>query len=480
MRRLLIAATVATLASQAGASQDAIRPEEGVGIGPHRGLLSVGDQKQLLFDDAFFSSHRGFRWRVCPPRKTGERNLVADRPWEDFIINAWCTVMEDEGRYRMWYEAYDRSYTSDFEARYCYAESLDGIHWEKPSLGLQAFAGSMDNNILFEQLGGGPTHGGTVFKDPQAPPEERYKFIYLAGEAVGAGVSPDGIHWTRYEGGPILNVASDTQTVAFWDPRIERYVTYCRLWTPDRTIGRSESPDFFRFPDAAEVLRCDAHDPPDTDMYNSAAIKYPYAENAYLMFPSLYHHPTDTLEAHLAVSRDGVHWARPERRPFIPNGEPGEMDDASIYCAVGVLRSGDELWMYYYASRAKHNETYPNLLSYGGVYSRAVLRLDGYVAMHAGLVPAEFTTHPLTFTGARLEVNAKVHDGGFVRIELQDADGNPVPGWTLDESSPLTGDSVRHVVRWRNGSDVTALAGRPTRVRAIARDASLYAFQFAS
>ena len=443
------------------------------------GLLNVGDRKQLLFDAAFFDSHSGWIFRVCPPRKTGEPSLVADRPWESFIINAWHTVMEDGGRYRMWYEAYDKTYTSDFQARYCYAESTDGIHWTKPSLGLETFDGSTDNNILFNQLGGGPTHGGTVFLDPTAPPDVRYKFIYLSGDGVGAGLSADGIHWRRYEGGHVLAVPSDTQTVALWDDRLERYVCYCRLWTHNRTIGRSESADFLHFPAATEVLGCDALDPPDTDMYNNAAIKYPYADNAYFIFTSMYHHATDTLDVQLAVSRDGVSWSRPERRPFIANGEPGEFDDAAIYCGVGLLRMGDELSMYYYGSRVKHNQNEPKYVSYGGTYSRAVLLLDGYVAAVAGLVPAEFTTYPLTFSGSRLGLNARVRESGYVRVELQGEDGAPLPGFALDDCVPLAGDNVRHTVSWKAGADLSALAGKPTRMRVVARDASLYAFQFA-
>ncbi len=448
-------------------------------------LYDVGDRKQLLFDDAFFESHKGFWWRVCPPRKTGERNLVADKPWENFIINAWLTVMEDGGQYRMWYEAYDKTHPSDAQARYCYAESRDGIHWEKPVLGLETFAGSKDNNILFNGLGGRGNHGGTVFKDPNAPPAERYRFFYLSSDPAGkewgvyGGHSPDGLHWQRYDQGPVLKVSSDTQSVCFWDDRLSKYVGYCRLWTPSRTIGRSETTDFLNFPPAVEVLGCDDADPADTDMYNSAAIKYPYAANAYFIFTSTYHHTADNLDVQLAVSRDGVHWTRPERKPFIPNGPPGSMDDATIYCGVGLLRQGDELWMYYHASRARHNQVEPQWIGSEGVYTRAVLRLDRYVALDASAMPAEFTTHPLTFTGSRFEVNADVRPGGSVRFELQDAAGKPIPGRTLDDCTPVAGDSLRHVVTWKSGADLTALAGKPTRVHCVAKDASLYAFQFA-
>ncbi|MBI2299435.1 MAG: hypothetical protein HYU66_10920 [Armatimonadetes bacterium] len=316
------------------------------------------------------------------------------------------------------------------------------------------------------------------------PPAERYKFIYLSGDQaagynVWAALSPDGIHWQRHNAGPVLRVGSDTQTVAFWDERLGRYVAYCRLWNPSRTIGRAESADFFNFPPADEVLAADAQDPPDADLYNSAAMKYPFAENAYLIFTSVYYHPSDNLEVHLAVSRDGIHWRRPERRAFIPNGPPGSFDDGMVYCGTGVLRRGAELWMLYWGSRARHNQHVPALVHSGGVYSRAVLRLDGYVALDASLQPATFVTHPLTFTGTRLEVNAAVRPGGSVRFVLQDEAGQPLPGFGLDECEPVSGDSVRHVVRWKGGADVSARAGKPTKLRAVAVDASLYAFQFA-
>jgi len=446
-------------------------------------LFNVGSQKQLLFDDAFFESHKGFWWRVCPPRKTGERNLVADKPWESFIINAWQTVMEDEGKYRMWYEAYDKTYGGDDQARYCYAESSDGIHWTKPNLGLETFDGSKENNILFNRLGGQSNHGGTVFKDPTAQADERYKFIFLSCDAerknwaVYGGHSPDGLHWTRYPGGPILNVGSDTQTVGFWDEALKKYVSYCRLWTHGRTVGRSETADFLHFPMAREVLGCDEQDPPDTDMYNSAAIKYPYAANAYFIFTSMYPHPSDNLEVQLAVSRDGVNWTRPERRPFIPNGEPGSFDDATVYCGVGLIRQGEELWMYYHGSRARHNQVYPQHIDHEGVYSRAILKLDRYVAVDASAMPAEFVTKPLTFSGSKLEINADVRAKGEVRFELQSAEGKVLPGFALDDCQPLKGDNLRHVVTWRGG-DLKALAGQAVRVRCVARDASLYAFQF--
>ncbi|MBI4340532.1 MAG: hypothetical protein HY680_11365, partial [Chloroflexi bacterium] len=65
-----------------------------------------------------------------------------------------------------------------------------------------------------------------------------------------------------------------------------------------------------------------------------------------------------------------------------------------------------------------------------------------------------------------------------VRVEIQDADGRPIPGYALEEGSELYGDEIEGVVPWRDGPDVSALAGRPVRLRFALKDADLYALRF--
>ena len=58
----------------------------------------------------------------------------------------------------------------------CYAMSKDGLHWEKPELGLIDFNGSKKNNIVIEY-----THGVAVMKDlHETDPQNRYKAIHMA------------------------------------------------------------------------------------------------------------------------------------------------------------------------------------------------------------------------------------------------------------------------------------------------------------
>ena len=68
--------------------------------------------------------------------------------------------------------------------------------------------------------------------------------------------------------------------------------------------------------------------------------------------------------------------------------------------------------------------------------------------------------------------------GGSVRVALLDPEGEPIPGYGLDDSDVLKGNSVRRLVTWRKGPDVSALSGQPLRLNWKLRDVKLYAFQF--
>ncbi len=110
---------------------------------------------------------------------------------------------------------------------------------------------------------------------------------------------------------------------------------------------------------------------------------------------------------------------------------------------------------------------------------RYTLRLDGFVSINAPWKGGELITRPLKFDGKRLEINFATSAAGSVRIEMQNPDGTPVPGFTLDDCPALFGDSVDRAVTWRKGSDVSTLAGKAVRLRFVLKDADLYSFRVA-
>lgn len=51
-------------------------------------------------------------------------------------------------------------------------------------------------------------------------------------------------------------------------------------------------------------------------------------------------------------------------------------------------------------------------------------------------------------------------------------------GFSLADSSELIGDEIERVYAWKSGSDLSAVRGRPVRVRFVLKDADLYAYRF--
>ena len=87
-------------------------------------------------------------------------------------------------------------------------------------------------------------------------------------------------------------------------------------------------------------------------------------------------------------------------------------------------------------------------------------------------------TKPIKFTGSKLSVNFSTSAAGSMRVEIQDADGGPIQGFTLDECPEIFGDAIEQEVSWKGASDLGSLAGKPVRLRFAIKDADVYSFQF--
>ncbi len=170
------------------------------------------------------------------------------------------------------------------------------------------------------------------------------------------------------------------------------------------------------------------------------------------------------------TSRDGLHWDRRFREAFVRPG-PDRLNwmHRSNMAAWGVVPTGPaEISMYY----GEHYNTPQNQLR------RMVLRTDGFASVRAPAAGGEFVTRPLIFRGRELVLNYATSAAGSVRVEVQDADGKPLPGLTLADGPEIYGDEIERVVAWKGGSDLRRFAGRPVRLRFVLRDADVYALRF--
>ena len=111
---------------------------------------------------------------------------------------------------------------------------------------------------------------------------------------------------------------------------------------------------------------------------------------------------------------------------------------------------------------------------------RCTLRIDGFASLNASFAGGEMVTKPLVFTGHQLAINYSTSAAGGLRIEIQEANGRPIPGYALADCPEIIGDQIERVVAWTGGSDLSKLAGRAVRLRVTMKDADLYSLQFQS
>ena len=490
-------------------------------------IKHVGNRKQLFIDHKFIDSEQNITLRPNPPEKLPKPVIKSDKPWEAFSLTYFSVVHED-GKFRMWYQAWMEDYwlKGNDTSKVCYAESRDGKNWVKPNLGLVEFNGSKDNNIVLD--GGLAARLAYVFKDtnPKAPASQRYKMLWGLGQ-TSIRTSPDGIHWS--EPGPVVwDYSWDTQKQAWWDEDLGKYVIYVRSQVSKDTTNPSDLPFPFVDPipsdppvvdpnlyrglrmlarvETADILQqwpskncrtifCgDELDPPHTDFYHSGGVyKYPYADDAYFMFPWIYEswphssvYNDGVINGVFAASRNGWNWMRYDRKVYIPRGVKGEMDYGCAQPLGPLFRDGDFLYQFYSGWpwthggwRAMTAEEKADRTNWGlSEYRLNKYRLDGFVSADAPAGGGWLLTPPLKFDGNRLVLNIETLECGSARVAILDADGNPLPGFSIDDCALIQTDDVDYIVTWNGESDVSSLANTSVRLRFEMTSTKLYAFQF--
>ena len=389
--------------------------------------------------------------------------------------------------YKMWY------YNTTNDYRYAY--STDGISWTLPTYSDVLVPGT--NEVV--------TGGDTVWLDLDEPnPARRYKSFGVDAGALKIYVyfSADGIHWTGKQSFDI-NTLSD-RTTAFWNPFRHVWVNSDRgsaglAATPYRSgyVSRvrfySESKDLVTWTPSDPGLTfwtgADDHDPPyagpggaPPELYTLDGVAY---ESVMVGLFSWFHpgigykdytQPGPILvEVGVGFSRDGFSWVRPTRASgptgaFIPASNiPGTWNAYNTQSVGGgMLVVGDELWFYFSARTLQK--------PLDGTFSTglATLRRDGFYSMDAGTSQGTLTTRTLHFTGNHLFVNVKDPSGQLL-VEVLDADGNVIPGFSMANSAALGVDKTLQEVTW-NGANLASLAGQNIKFKFYLTNGSLYSF----
>ena len=481
----------------------------------------------VLFLDLWELSERRHVDLVVNTAKKDPRNPVLEGEPGSWDAQAICygTVLHDEGRYRMWYTA--RSGSTDC-AVCCYAESDDGITWERPNLGLFEYHGSTHNNIC--ALGeippqeiairsGRPTPNPSVYKDErETDPNKRYKMMLNSQYVHDVKLfcllmySPDGIHWIPADPHPEITgrtpfmraergVVELMESNAFFFDELEQ--DPARRWKIyGQAAGRTgpggevrvgvvaHSPDGERW--TVEWNR-PVLDPRGGSYVGDHLLSvWPYREY-YLGVPDVWPE-SRSCDDELTVSRDGYHFVRvADGQKLIARGEMGEWDAQFVSNANTLVTADGQILIYYAGTRQ------PNLIGHPGTHyiiedathgqtGLARVPVDGWTYLRARSDRCEgsLTTNPIdgsSLAGLDLTVKADHLRPGsdYLMAELiREPDGTVLPGFSAADCTPVDTDADAAIVRWgeRGAGEAAAAAAVRVRFHLMGDGARFYCFGF--
>ncbi len=457
---------------------------------------------------------RGIRIAVQPAQRRGDI-IPKERPWEVRSIGV-KTLIKDGDVYKLWASCVDASGQSNA----CYFESDDGQRWSRPALGLVEYEGSTANNLL------PACPAESVFLDPSAPPEQRYKGVAVLPisrekftefkrqrprdwepradrrdvgpdhiYAFHGCVSADGHRWSVLP--DIFNVEhADTQNIGTYDPIAGKYVIFSRTWLVGdrdprvaegtgqvwyavgrRSIGRTESTTFGNFPVSELIMAPPPEMPPSEVLYTNCYTTIPKAPDLRLMFPSIWSTESDATRLMIAASPDGKVWNWVPGGTVLDTGEFQTFDGGCLFASPNLTETANgDFVLPYSGYRFPHkyprgHEDFPPNIGYAIWPKGRMIALEapqrGSFAMVAVVPP-----------GPWLRINATTRRGGSIRVEACNLQRQPLSGRAMADCRPIIGDQFNAPVTWSGGGDLGVSPGEAVVLRFELDQAKIFALDF--
>jgi len=493
---------------------------------------------ELFLDNAMLKSTPGVSRKLHQPKKHLRNPVVrCDRWCDGKYLQPYTTMYDKEDKlFKMWARAgsdAETGYVGGNAAFMLYFTSTDGVHWDKPDLGVVEVAGRRDHNIVFvsDLVPKSPTkfsYGPEKFVVPTTPmtpqgkkaffwgvnkhprprdPAEKYIALAIVQDhrrGAHIATSPDGIRWSC-SASPFWQTPHDVSSRGddclmhvFFDEAKRKWALYRRI-VPEfsermiaddsdrsrpgvdrynRSYAYAESEDLKEWKNHQFILAMDADDPADTELYQFACHKF---GATYVGYMSIYYRRRpQPIDIHLATSRDGIHFARVCRgAPFIPSGPLGYYDFMAMACSQPKpIVVNDTVYIYYAAMNFPHDVAMGGSASYTGGVALATLKRDRFASLETGIPDAEpcrVITKPFAVRFPRLYLNAATWMKGSIRVEVLTRDWQPISGFTEREAKEIRGDALDHPVKWSNNADLSRLLGQEIRLKLYMTRARIHA-----
>ena len=537
-RRQFIQATgttgAALLAMRTTLADDAVAPAGGESGNAARPSFVT----EMFLDNDLLEATPGVSRRLHPAKKHLLNPVIRPDRWcEGTYIEPYTTMYDAEEKlFKLWARAGSDAkagYVGGNAAWMLYYTSKDGVHWEKPDLGVCDVGGRRDHNVVFasDLVTNSPTrllYGPEKFIVPSRPavPQGKKAFFwgvnkhprprntsetYVALAIVqdhrrGAHIvtSPDGIHWscaaspfwqTPHD---VAGTGDDCLMHLMFDEAKQKWVIYRRIIPEfsermianesdrerppidryNRSYAYAESDDLREWKQHRFILAMDADDPADTELYQFGCHKFGATYVGYVSI--FYLRRPQPIDIHLATSRDGIHFTRVCRgTPFIPHGPLGYYDFMAMACSQPKpIVVNDTIYIYYAALNFPHDVDESASANHSGGVALATLKRDRFASLETGTPDAGLSrvlTKPLTVSHPRLFLNAATWAKGSIRVEVLTRDWQPIAGFTAAESREIQGDALDHPVRWSGNADLSKLIGQEVRLKFHMTRARLHA-----
>ena len=422
--------------------------------------IEIGRQPQFLFDLhvvdctwALKEKHEPVKrvFHACTKHPANPL-LTGDQP-----SHLWVVRDQQAGLFRMWYQLNQLIEYKEkprekgqglYQSYVAYAQSKDGIAWEKPAVDSPAVQGDARlprNTVL--------PHADTpqILELPEKDRRGyRYVMLYYGTGNIRLIGSHDGIHWDEKSDTVISRIHSDHHNTVVYDAEHDEYVLFLRAkhiyLAPGQGRERIDSGQSRRGVArmTSKQLWTEWTSPPQTILmpdevdadhgynYFYGMPVFPYAGIYWGFLQSF--RLNDFMHGELAWSRDGVHFDRlPQRPKIIEYGPDGSWDDTMILACPAWVEVGDEWWVYYNGWDGPHGT--PDRT--GGI-GLAKIRKGGFISLRGPQGGGVVCTRQLRWPGGALIVNADASQGEL-KIRVSDELRRPVFASVLASSMSFSG-----------------------------------------